>query len=268
MTDRSALENTARRWMQFWQGEGFALFDDVHALGFVDHSATNRLPTREGFRQGIEALYAAFPDFRAWISVLAIDTDAHLATIRWTAQGRHAGPFLGIAATNRTILFAGIEIIRIEKDRVVERWGEWDEGSILAQLQAGAVETPKLRVARPAEDLEAVTRFYREGLGLSVLYTFQDHDGFDGVMLGAANAPYHLEFTLANGHAAVRAPSEDNLLVFYLPETQDWQAAVQRMQNAGYTAVPAFNPYWDRNGRTFEDPDGYRVVLQNAAWNF
>jgi hypothetical protein len=30
--------------------------------------------------------------------------------------------------------------------------------------------------------------------------------------------------------------------------------------------VKAFNPYWDRKGRTFADPDGYRVVLQNAAW--
>ncbi len=27
------------------------------------------------------------------------------------------------------------------------------------------------------------------------------------------------------------------------------------------------NPYWDKLGRTFEDPDGYRVVLQNADWH-
>jgi len=26
------------------------------------------------------------------------------------------------------------------------------------------------------------------------------------------------------------------------------------------------NPYWKRNGRTFEDVDGYRVVLQNGTW--
>jgi len=30
--------------------------------------------------------------------------------------------------------------------------------------------------------------------------------------------------------------------------------------------VKAFNPYWDKNGKTFEDPDGYRVVLQRASW--
>lgn len=28
----------------------------------------------------------------------------------------------------------------------------------------------------------------------------------------------------------------------------------------------SFNPYWDRLGVTFEDPDGYRVVLQRDAW--
>jgi hypothetical protein len=37
------------------------------------------------------------------------------------------------------------------------------------------------------------------------------------------------------------------------------------MLAAGFVPVPSFNPYWDRAGLTFEDPDGYRVVLQNAA---
>nr|WP_276203219.1 hypothetical protein [Pseudoponticoccus marisrubri] len=39
-----------------------------------------------------------------------------------------------------------------------------------------------------------------------------------------------------------------------------------RMEAAGYDPVEAANPYWDRQGVTFEDPDGYRTVLQNAAW--
>jgi hypothetical protein len=36
--------------------------------------------------------------------------------------------------------------------------------------------------------------------------------------------------------------------------------------NAGFKSVISFNPYWDANGRTFEDHDGYRLVLQNAEW--
>lgn len=109
-------------------------------------------------------------------------------------------------------------------------------------------------------------RFYRDGLGLEMLASFADHDGFDGVMLGRPGSPYHLEFTARHGHGAGRAPTEDNLLVFYLPELGEWNAAVARMVEHGFAPVPAFNPYWDRQGRTFEDPDGYRVVLQHAAW--
>ena len=125
----------------------------------------------------------------------------------------------------------------------------------------------KLRVARPTDRLEEVVRFYTEGLGLTVLESFEDHEGFDGVMLGIAGAAYHLEFTRRHGHLAGRAPTEDNLLVFYLEEPQAWQAAVDRMMAAGYETVRAYNPYWERHGLTYEDPDGYRVVLQNASWS-
>jgi catechol 2,3-dioxygenase-like lactoylglutathione lyase family enzyme len=133
-------------------------------------------------------------------------------------------------------------------------------------------ETPDLgnahvRIARPTDDLAAVVKFYRDGLGLDVLYEFQNHDGFDGVMLGRPGAAYHLEFTHKAGHQVGRAPTEDNLLVFYLPDEQAWRAAVARFESAGHKPVKAFNPYWETSGRTFEDPDGYRVVLQNASWN-
>src|SRR3954449_9561731 len=126
---------------------------------------------------------------------------------------------------------------------------------------------PILRVARPSDDIDALLPFYRDGLGLTVLYHFEDHDGFDGVMLGHAKAPYHFEFTRARGHRAGRAPTEDNLMVFYLPDDGEWQAAVQRLRDSGFAPVPAFNPYWDRDGLTFEDPDGYRRILSNAGWS-
>jgi len=124
-----------------------------------------------------------------------------------------------------------------------------------------------LRVARPTDHLDEVLRFYMDGVGLTRLGEFEDHEGFDGVMLGVPGAPYHLEFTRKRGHVAGRAPTADNLLVFYLPDAPQWQEAVDRMMAAGYAPVASFNPYWDRAGRTFEDPDGYRVVLQHASWS-
>jgi len=122
------------------------------------------------------------------------------------------------------------------------------------------------RVARPTDDLEAVLHFYRDGVGMEVIASFEDHAGFDGVMLGLQGSGYHLEFTRERGHHVGRAPSQDHLLVFYLPDRAMWQAAIDRMLAHGYVPVPAYNPYWDEQGATFEDPDGYRVVFQNAAW--
>jgi catechol 2,3-dioxygenase-like lactoylglutathione lyase family enzyme len=127
--------------------------------------------------------------------------------------------------------------------------------------------TTRMRVARPTDRLEEVIKFYREGLGFAELARFEDHEGFDGVMLGLPGASYHLEFTHARAHSAGRAPTLDNLLVFYIPDEQQWNDAVDRLKRAGCEPVPPFNPYWDRDGLTFEDPDGYRVVLQRAAWN-
>ncbi len=123
-----------------------------------------------------------------------------------------------------------------------------------------------LRIARPSDDLEALLPFYCDGLGMELLYRFDDHDGFDGVMLGGKGAPWHLEFTRAHGHSAGKAPTQDNLLVFYIPNAAAHHAAVARMRAAGFAPVPSFNPYWDEDGVTFEDPDGYRVVIQRAAW--
>jgi catechol 2,3-dioxygenase-like lactoylglutathione lyase family enzyme len=127
-------------------------------------------------------------------------------------------------------------------------------------------EFAHLRVARATDHLEQIVSFYRDGLGLQVVASFDDHDGFDGVMLGHPGAQYHLEFTRHRGEMVGRAPNQESLLVFYLPDGNAWQTAVQRMVNAGYEPVAAHNPYWDVRGVTFEDADGYRVVLQHAAW--
>ena len=124
-----------------------------------------------------------------------------------------------------------------------------------------------IRVARPSDNLEALRQFYCAGLGLELLYEFAGHDGFDGIMVGHRGVPYHFEFTKKVGHTVGRAPTEDNLLVFYIPDRTEWNTSVARMVASGFPPVTAFNPYWDRTGKTFEDPDGYRVVLQNAAWD-
>ena len=124
-----------------------------------------------------------------------------------------------------------------------------------------------LRVARPTDNLAAIAAMYTEGLGFGLIGEFKDHAGFDGVILGHPGQAYHLEFTSQRGHRVGRAPTQDHLLVFYQPEQASWEEQCGRMIAAGFREMPSYNPYWGVHGRTFEDLDGYRVVLQNAAWS-
>ena len=123
-----------------------------------------------------------------------------------------------------------------------------------------------LRVARLTDNLDLIVEMYRVGLGLDILGSFKDHQGFDGIMLGKSGLQYHFEFTHHRGHKVGKAPTQDNLLVFYVPDRAEWKVACVRMESAGFKPVPSYNPYWDQDGRTFEDADGYRVVLENGEW--
>ncbi|MFZ0065334.1 MAG: VOC family protein, partial [Pseudolabrys sp.] len=87
------------------------------------------------------------------------------------------------------------------------------------------MNVPILRVARASDDLNGLLRFYCDGLGLIVLCRFENHAGFDGVMLGQEGAPYHFEFTKKRGHTAARSPTVDDLVVLYYPDIADWHAA-------------------------------------------
>lgn len=127
--------------------------------------------------------------------------------------------------------------------------------------------TAHLRIARPVRNLALAVSMYRHGLGLEEIGRFEDHDGFDGVMLGNRGMYFHFEFTYCRNHPVDPAPTPEDLLIFYLPEAQEWNERCTAMLQAGFKVVEAFNPYWRRLGRMFQDPDGYRVVIQQEAWS-
>src|SRR5258707_4669945 len=119
-----------------------------------------------------------------------------------------------------------------------------------------------LRVTRPTDNLQIIANMYEQRLGLQVLTHFENHEGFDGIMLGNREMSYHFEFTYHRDHIVGRAPTQDNLLVFYIPNKSEWDERCHQMLAAGFKQVDSHNPYSDKSGRTFDDIDGYRVVIQ------
>jgi len=107
---------------------------------------------------------------------------------------------------------------------------------------------------------------YEQGLGLRRVGGFKDHAGFDGVMLQGESRDFHLEFTLCTAHPVRPSPTPEDMLVVYVPEAGAWTSRCNDLVEAGFVEVQPINPYWAQNGRTFRDPDGYLVVIQNARW--
>ncbi len=124
----------------------------------------------------------------------------------------------------------------------------------------------RLRIARPVTDLPSAAARYAAGLGLVELGRFAGHAGFDGVILGTPGGPWHLELTHRPAHPVAPAPTPEDLLVLYLPDPAQFTARCDALEAAGFGPVTSLNPYWDEHGRTFEDADGYRVVVCRRDW--
>ncbi len=118
----------------------------------------------------------------------------------------------------------------------------------------------QLRIARHTGDLEKISRFYIEVIGLQILGEFKDHNGYNGIFLGLENSAWHLEFTTST-QAPDHHPDEDDLLVFYLESRENFEALKQRLLKNGILEQPAKNPYWNRNGICIKDPDGFPIII-------
>jgi catechol 2,3-dioxygenase-like lactoylglutathione lyase family enzyme len=120
----------------------------------------------------------------------------------------------------------------------------------------------QLRIARHTERLDEVVAFYRDAIGLAELGRFDDHGGYRGVFLAVPGTNAHLELTAGGEHRAP-TPHPESLLVLYLGDDEGVQRVVSRL---GCDPVAPANPYWAEHGLTFEDPDGFRVVLVPEHW--
>jgi hypothetical protein len=81
-------------------------------------------------------------------------------------------------------------------------------------------------------------------------------------MVGLPGEKYHLEFTSYVNGSSGRAPTDENLLVFYFATEDQMFDVVHRLGESGHEPVELDNPWWRENGAiVFADPDNWRVVL-------
>jgi catechol 2,3-dioxygenase-like lactoylglutathione lyase family enzyme len=123
----------------------------------------------------------------------------------------------------------------------------------------------QIRVARPTGDLAAASAFYGDVLGFAVLASFEEHDGYSGVIFGLPDASRQLE--LVSHEGTLPSPTSEDQLVLFLGSGERVENDAARLRAAGFEPRPSANPYWARTGAVcFVDPDGYWLVLSPEAW--
>jgi steroid delta-isomerase-like uncharacterized protein len=106
----------------------------VVAPDLVMHLAEAPEPIRgrETWQQGFEMMKRAFPDLEAHIDDVVAAEDR--VAVRLTFRGTHAGEFLGIPATGRTVHYVSHEFYRVHDGLIVEEWICSDMASLFRQL--------------------------------------------------------------------------------------------------------------------------------------
>jgi catechol 2,3-dioxygenase-like lactoylglutathione lyase family enzyme len=125
--------------------------------------------------------------------------------------------------------------------------------------------TAKMRVARPTKDIERAVNFWTRVVGFEILSSFEDHDGYDGVIFGYPNAQWELEVTRQSSGQPRPTPTDEDIIVLYVNHDSA-DTIVERLQCSGHPSVEHSNPYWQAMGASVHvDPDGYRFIVYRTA---
>lgn len=139
--DESKTAAIARRWHQeiYLRGR-LDVADEICSPDLVAHgtAVAPDAPTGPRFvREDAAGMREAF-------DILALTDDDVFASgdrvaIRWTLRATHVGGFLGIEGTGRQVHVTGMDIFRMDGDRIAEFWTEFNLMDLAEQI--GAIPT-------------------------------------------------------------------------------------------------------------------------------
>lgn len=118
------------------------------------------------------------------------------------------------------------------------------------------------RYARHTNNLEKLKLFYIDFLGLELLGSFENHNGYNGIFIGKPNENWHLEFTKSD-EIANHTFDEDDILIFYPNRKLEFEMILDKLLESKIKFIKSKNPYWNENGKMILDPDGYGVIISH-----
>ncbi len=120
-----------RYWMELWNDKKDVI-DEIAVDPVIFHFPGGQAHQPPSLRKWFETALIAFPDvhFTLYQSIAEGDEVA----CRWSYIATNTGEFLGRPATGKRVTDQGIDIFRIENNKIVEMWVNQDSLGLLQQL--------------------------------------------------------------------------------------------------------------------------------------
>jgi predicted ester cyclase len=137
----SSEENKALvlRWFEETDNGNLEVIDELLSVDYVDHNPPlPGLPAgREGIRQAVLMLRAAFPDAVHTIDSQTAAGDKVMTQLHVRATFR--GEIFGIQPTGAVVEISGTAVHRIAAGQLVEHWAQMDLAGFMHQLEQSAL---------------------------------------------------------------------------------------------------------------------------------
>lgn len=114
------------------QLERMADFFEPNFVNHLDHAPDSPFTSIEKAQQVFRQMFSALPDLRVTIQQQVAEGDTVMTHKLF--QGTHLGAFMGVAPSGRSITFGVIDILRLEKGKIVEHWAIQDRLGLMQQL--------------------------------------------------------------------------------------------------------------------------------------
>lgn len=129
-----------------------SILDRYIGGSYTDHNpppTASKTPGMAGLKETFDIALSIFSEFKHVIEDQLSEGDKVVTRI--TGTGRHVGPLLGIAATDKMVTMSGIAIHRVENGRLVEHWGQVDAVGLLTQV--GAIPASPVPPSMPSPQI-------------------------------------------------------------------------------------------------------------------
>ncbi|HYL39514.1 MAG TPA: ester cyclase [Bryobacteraceae bacterium] len=106
-----------RYYNELWNTWNFPLADELIAPSVTFHGSVGiSVQGLDGFREYMQMIRSAFPDFHNAIEEMVVGNDRVAARV--TYRGTHRGTIFGVAPTGRVITYDGLAWFRIRDGKI------------------------------------------------------------------------------------------------------------------------------------------------------